>query len=108
LRRENEKVWLLKFKFGIEAKRLINLAPLFREEEVGAQRRVRGEAVRRQNENLSGRKVFAFSRPESPSHVVGAVPGPSPEAVAEPVIGRAFARPVGSGFDLFPQKSGER
>jgi hypothetical protein len=32
---------------------------------------------------------------------------PSPEACAEPVIGRAFARPVGSGFDLSPAGRGK-
>jgi hypothetical protein len=36
-----------------------------------------------------------------------AVPRPSPEACAAPVIGRAFARPVGFGFDLSPQARGE-
>jgi hypothetical protein len=96
-RRENAGAWLFEIRIGNTKRGVSFTSPRSSRGEVGAQRRVRGQALRRKAKNLSGRK--ASTRRHDPrvhrphlAHCLAPHPKPS----------------LRFGFDLSPRKSGER
>jgi hypothetical protein len=109
LRRENAEAWLFESLNQNLKRGAFLTSPRSSRGEVGAKRRVRGQALR-----LPNQKTYRVGKPSAQQHdprvcrtCLAHCLAPHPKPSRSLSSGGASRRPVGFGFDLSPQERGE-